>query len=130
MAESGRAARRGRAASEEQAERAATRRVVLRRERVLVLPAELTDEQLGAVFKAAGDAAKAAKVKVPQLGEAWTVVGEFEGDKRKAIEAHAGVPNTPDAKPGTYKAPSVSAFAGGRHYERPPAPKVEASDID
>jgi len=100
-----------------------TKRVVLRRHRVIVAPealVELTTENAKAIATALG-------VKnIPPLEEAWIVVGEFEGaSKTKAIEAHAGKPGTPDAKPGVYKAPSVSAFAGGEEYVKPAQPKVE-----
>lgn len=63
--------------------------------------------------------------------EAWTVLGEFEGaSKDKAIEAYAGKPGTPDAKPGAYKAPTASAFAGGALYEAPPQPLVTKTALD
>lgn len=128
------------AEAEAKAERGPTKRVVLRRERVIVLPDDVTDEALSKL--ASGDGAKqlakllglsgSAKVPTASIGaETWAVVGEFEGSsKQNAIEAYAGKPLTPDAKPGTYKAPSASAFAGGRQYDRPPQPKVEAKDIE
>lgn len=101
-----------------------TKRVVMRRERVLMLPEN---------FDEAADKTKEAMklLGVKGVDEAWMVVGEFEGSsKNQAIVAHAGKPNTPEAIPGTYKAPSVTAWAGGRRYVKPPLPKVEAEDID
>lgn len=111
-----------------------TQRVVLKRERVLVLPdgVDLTDldpKVSEPLRKALG--IKGGKANAEAHVEAWVVVGEYEGsDKRDAIEAYAGVPDTPDAKPGVYKAPGLTAWKGGRHYEKPPEPKVEAKDID
>jgi hypothetical protein len=110
-----------------------TKRTVLRRERVLVLPEGIDDAALAEVVKAIpklpekklADALKAKPV------EAWVVIGEFEGtDKEDAIEAHAGKKNTPDAKPGAYKAPPASGWSGGLLYERPPEPKVEVKALD
>jgi hypothetical protein len=107
-------------------ERGATKRVVVKRERVLVIP-----EGVEAVDEKKLREAFAVGPRVPLvMTEAWVVCGEFEGDKRDAIKVYAGEPGSPDAKPGTYRAPSASAWRGGRHYERPERPKVEAKDID
>lgn len=116
----------------EDAPRGPTRRVVLRCERVIVLPGELTDAQLAEIAVVLHGAPKGSRrPKKVAPAEAWVVVDVFEGhSKQNAIEAHAGKPNTPDAIPGTYKAPTTTAWAGGRHYERPPEPKVEVRDID
>lgn len=117
-----------------------TKRVVLRRERAILLPETMTEDALARL--ASGDGAKqlakllglpeSSKVPTACIGvEAWTVVGEFEGkSKTQAIEAHAGKPNTPDAKPGAYKAPTSAAFAGGALYEAPPQPLVERKALD
>jgi hypothetical protein len=114
-------------------ERGATKRVVVKRERVLVLPEGVTVEALGGkdaegIRRVLG--IKGGRAHADAHVEAWVVCGEFEGDKRDAIKAFAGEPGSPDAKPGTYRAPSASAWRGGRHYERPERPKVEAKDID
>lgn len=108
-------------------ERKPTQRVVLRRERVLALPDGVRIEELvaakdeRAMMKLLG-----LRVGDDPYGEAWVPVGEFEGaSMTKAIEAYAGKPGTPDAIPGAYKAPTVSAWAGGEEYVKPPAPKVE-----
>lgn len=115
----------------EEAPRGPTRRVVLRRERVIVLPDGVDDEKLAEALKVLGVKGKAPDPRRTRTVDAWVVVGEFEGhSKQNAIEAHAGKPLTPDAAPGTYKAPTTTAWAGGRHYERPPKPKVEVRDID
>jgi hypothetical protein len=121
---------RERGADEKVEERGPTQRVVLRRERVLVLPEGLTGE---AFEKTKGDIAKAVGVRAGALNpvEGWIVVGVFEGGtKDKAIERHAGKPGTPDAKPGAYKAPTASAWAGGLIYEAPPAPLVQKRALD
>jgi hypothetical protein len=114
---------------QEEADRTPTRRVILKRERVLVIPDDGNekadiDARVEAAAKALGPR------QGPKPVEAWIVVAETTGDKRGAIEAYAGEPNTPTAKPGVYKAPSASAMRGGREYEKPPEPKVEAKDID
>lgn len=123
---------RRRAAAETDEERKPTKRIVLRRERVLVLPDGVRVEELVAakdereLMKLLGK-----KVGTDPYAEGWVVVGEFEGQtKDKAIEAHAGKPGTPDAKVGAYKAPGVAAWAGGALYEAPPAPLVEKKALD
>lgn len=133
-----RARRRRKQANGAQADedRKPTERVILKRERVLVLPdgvdvSALTSGE-GAAKLAQALGLKSGKVPTASVGvDAWVVVGEFVGDSpRKAIEAHAGKPGTPEAKPGVYKAPTASGWKGGRQYEKPELPKVEARDID
>lgn len=121
---------RGRAADTDE-ERKPTRRMVLRRERVLVLPEGVRVEELvGATNERELMKLLGLKVGTDPYAEAWIVVGEFEGSgKTQAIEAHAGKAGTPDAKPGVYKAPGVSAWRGGEVYEKPPEPKVERTAL-
>lgn len=111
-------------------ERDPTRRVVLKRERVLVLPDTLDGDALDKTLK---DVGKAIGLRAGRLQpvEAWTVTGEFEGaSKLNAIQAHAGDPGTADAKPGTYRAPSVTAWKGTVVYEAPPEPLVTRRVLD
>lgn len=116
--------RRRRSAPAPEEERGTTRRVVMRREAVLVLPEGVATENIAVAWKALG--LKGA----PREVAAWLVVGEFEGNsKTKAIEAHAGKPGTPEAIPGAYKAPTVTAWAGGEEYVKPPEPKVERRSL-
>jgi hypothetical protein len=104
--------------------------VVLRRTKALVVPDDVSDEQL--------KAAQGALRKAPAgefdgaLVETWMVVGEDVpgSSKTKAIEQVAGKPGTFDARPGAYKAPGVSAWAGGALYERPPEPLIERKALD
>lgn len=131
---------RGRRQSEEpekQEERKPTRRKILKRERVIVVPdaafgadgkpVEAWAETLTNVGKAMGLRAS----KPVDTTEAWLVVGENEElSELAAIEAHAGKRNTPDAKPGIWKAVSERSWKGGLVYERPPEPKVEASAFE
>jgi hypothetical protein len=106
-------------------ERTLTRRTILKRERVVVLPEDVTALDVKALREALGTKATISE------GEAWVVVGEYIGaSKREAIEAHAGKPGTPDAKPGDYKAPPVSGFSGGERYVRPDKPKVERETLE
>lgn len=110
---------------------AKTKRTVLKRERVLVLPDSLTQEQLDALIGAVA----AVKVKGLPTGiakpqTAWVVVAAGEGSKTQAIEQHAGKPGTPDAKQGVYKAPNLSAWRGGEVYGAPPLPLVERRALD
>lgn len=128
-------AKPGKAKAPEQPEepREPTRRVVLRRERVLVIPESVTDEVLREALKGVKlGAEKRLETAIKETPvEAWLVVGEFEGaGKEDAIEAHAGTPGTPDAIPGAYKAPTVRAFAGGALYEAPPKPLVQRRALD
>lgn len=104
-----------------------TKRVVLRRERVIVVPDHIDIEQTVQHLKAADSKTWG---KGTEAIDAWVVVGEFDGvSKTKAIEAYAGKPGTPDAKPGAYKAPTASAFSGGSIYEAPPAPLVQRREL-
>lgn len=110
-------------------ERGVTKRIVLRRERVIVLPEGVAEEViarlLGSIDFGPEKRLKAALTKAGPT-DGWIVVGEFEGaDMTRAIELHAGKPGTPDAIPGVYKAPSVRAWTGGEEYVKPPEPKVE-----
>lgn len=100
-----------------------TRRVVLKRERVLVLPDDVPDELLNAIGKLAKDAKRPIST-VPE--QAWRIVDEQEGTDIQAIRAYAGQPGTPDAKPGVYKAPPLRSWRGGEELVRPPQPKVES----
>lgn len=110
-------------------DRGPTQRVVLKRVTVLVLPegVEVTVERMKGIANSLG-LKPATRFDV---GEAWTVVGEYEGaSKTHAIEAHAGKPGTADAKPGAYKAPSKSSWAGGELYVKPDQPKVERQALE
>lgn len=99
-----------------------TRRVVLRHARVLVLPEGVDRARIAEAIKALRGASQA---------EGWIVVGEFEGaSKTHAIEAYAGKPGTADAKPGSYRAPSVTAWKGQANYVKPPEPLIERELVD
>lgn len=97
-----------------------TKRVVLKREQVLVVPD-------GADPAKVAEAAKLLKVKATS---AWVQVAAGEGSKTQAIEQHAGKPGTADAKQGVYKAPNLSAWRGGEVYGAPPQPLVERRALD
>ena len=106
-----------------------TRRMVLKRERVLVLPEGIPNEAVKAAQDVIRKANKAVGSGLSTL--AWVEMGEHSGAaKQAAIEAYAGKPNTPDAKPGEYKAPGMTAWKGGRRYVKPPETKIEAEDIE
>lgn len=108
-------------------DRKPTQRVVLRQERVLVISDEVTDEQIGEAVKALGGRTGRKAVSVPV---AWVECGEFTGSKKGAIEAYAGKAGTPDAKVGTFKAPTVTAMKGGIKHSAPPLPLVQSEAID
>lgn len=101
-------------------ERVPTRRVILKHERVIVVPEGVATVNEKTLREALG-----VKDAAISIGEAWVVVDEQEGSQREAIEAYAGEPNTPDAKPGDYKAPPLRGWKGGERYVRPERPKVE-----
>jgi hypothetical protein len=134
MAEGSRTSRRqgNGTASEAAAERETGERVILRRERVIVLPDDVVAGDVDATKLREALGLKSAKVATADVGrEAWVEVARVTAkDKRSAIRQHAGEPNTPDAKHGAYRAPTVSSWAGGMEYERPPQPKVEAKPLD
>lgn len=114
------------AAAAAETEDVGTKRVVLKRERVIVLPDAITAEKQKALAAALG-----LKVTQVPVAEAWVVCGEFSGNsKDHAIEAHAGKPGTPDAKVGAYRAPTVRAWQGGVVYTAPPKPLVEKAALD
>lgn len=105
------------------AEDRTTKRMVLARAEAIIIPEGIDPEKLKEALRLIGGRS------VPKT--VWWEVGEFEGSsKQNALEAYAGKPNTPEAKPGAYKAPGASAWAGGRLYEKPPEPKVEVRDLD
>jgi hypothetical protein len=100
-----------------------TKRVVLKREKVVVLAVNTDGTE--------DKAKEAIKLLGGKLTDAWVVVAEVEGaSKEHAIEAHAGKPNTAEAKTGIFKAPTASAWSGGRRYAAPPKPLVQAEAID
>lgn len=111
------------AASEE---REATQRVVFRRERVIVLPDGVEKVDPAKLAEALG---VSKSTKIVTADEAWIEVARAEGSQQQAIEAHAGKPNTPDAKPGAYRTTPARSFKGGRVYTKPPEPKVEAEEL-
>lgn len=98
-----------------------TERVVLRKMRVIIVPDGATDEQIAAAQKALPRNAVCV--------QAWEPVKAATGSKTQAIESYAGKPGTPDAIPGTYKAPNVSSWAGGEVYDAPPKPLVERTPL-
>lgn len=100
-------------------ERKPTTRVVLRRAFVLEVPDNVDGEKLADAKKALGIKATAAPV------EAWVECGRFVGTKQTAIEQHAGKPGTADAKPGAYRAPTLTAWKGATEYVKPDAPLVQ-----
>jgi hypothetical protein len=120
------AARRAAGPDAPETEGAKTRRVVLKRERVLVVPEGVTVDPVKL-------AAALGIPKTPKLvaSDAWVVVGEFEGaTMESAIEKHAGKAGTPDAKLGTFKAPTARSFKGGVVYKAPPKPLVERTALE
>lgn len=117
----------------------AGKRVVLCGSDVLWLePGETVDiEAIDAVLKAAhtGKAVEAAVLK-RALGRA-SHTGAFREmatveapDDRRAIVEVAGKPNTPDAKPGRWKALPLARWKGTANYDRPPEPLVGVSWTD
>lgn len=108
-----------------------TKRVVLQRADVLVLPDGVDAAKLAEACKVLGIKGKAPDARRAKPVEAWVVVGEFEGDsKEKAIKLHAGEAGTDSALIGTWKAPSASAWAGGVKHTAPPKPLVQKETID
>lgn len=116
-----------RSAPAEEETSAPTKRVILKQERVLILPATLTEEQ----SKALGAAMKEAKIPAGNVGEAWMVVSEQEGSNMDvAITAYTGPAGEPDTKVGTFKAPPARSWAGGLRMKAPAKPKVEKERIE
>lgn len=123
------------AAAEAAAERKPTERVILKAEQVLVLP----DGFDVAALKGTQAQAEAALMTLAKggsktrghVGEAWVEVGRHVAStKTAAIEMHAGKPGTPDAKLGTFRAPTLTAWKDGVRYDAPPLPLVERSAVE
>jgi hypothetical protein len=99
-------------------------RMVLKRERALILPDDID-------ITALLDAVKTFKIKGSALNEVWLPIGEFPGaSMRKAIEAHTGKPNQPDTKVGTFKAVSLTNWRGGVVMVAPAKPLVVAKPLE
>jgi hypothetical protein len=99
-------------------------RMVLKRERALILP---DDIDVAALL----EAVKPLKVRGGALTEVWVPIGEFPGaTMRKAIEAYTGRPNQPDTKVGTWKAVSLTNWRGGVVMVAPPKPLVVAKPLE
>lgn len=112
--------------AESEETRAPTRRVVLKRENVIVVPDGADPEKVAEAQKVFG-ASRAKNAPV----EAWVVCGEFDGtSKRQAIEAHAGKAGTATAKVGVFRAPGTAAWKQATVYEAPPAPLIQARTED
>lgn len=109
-----------------------TLRVVLKRERVLVLPEGVRVEEL----VTATDEKAMMKLLGKRIGrdpyaEAWTVVGEFEGaSQSKAIRAHTGEPGRSDTKAGDFKAVALKSWRGGERMIAPPQPLFRAEPLE
>lgn len=127
MADTGAGQQTTPAAAEEAAERGPTTRVVVQREMAIVVPEGVSPEQLADI----AGILYGKRVKRVEPVELWRVIGEFEGHtKDAAIERYAGKAGTPDAKIGTWKAPTTRAWAGGVKHSAPPKPLVEKETID
>lgn len=101
--------------------------MVLKRERVIVIPEGVTFEQLAA----ARDERALAKLVGAQMCDAWVVCGEFTGgSKKEAIERHTGPSGHPDTLVGDFKAPPATGWAGGRRLLAPPKPLVLGADLE
>lgn len=115
------------AAVEEAAERGPTMRVVVQRETAVIVPDGVSPEQLADI----ASILYGKRVKRVEPVELWKVIGEFEGHtKDAAIERYAGKAGTPDAKIGTWKAPTTRAWAGGCIHEAPPKPLVQRRTLE
>lgn len=115
---------------EQLAERKPTERVILREERVLLLPGEITAEQQKAIADVLHDGGKG-KPKIPLVTVAWREVARhIASGKIGAIELHAGKPGTPDALEGVYRAPTVTSWKGAIEYVAPPEPLFERRVVD
>lgn len=108
-----------------------TMRVVLKRERALIVPDDLSDEQLRAIMEAAVGAVTGKAKRSVRWQAAWIVIGEFEGaSQSKAIRAHTGEPGRPDTKAGDFKAPPVKSWRGGERMVAPPQPLFRAEPLE
>lgn len=112
------------ATTTEDAERLPTPRVILKRERVLVLPEDVSSVDSKAIREALGTKGTVSEA------EAWVVVDEQTGTQAAAIEAYTGPAGDPETKPGEFKAPPLRGWKGGLRMVRPPKPKVERQVLD
>ena len=103
-----------------------TERVILKLEDVLVLPEGTTVDDLVHADKAT----LAGLLEGGALTRAWREVGSRAGTKEGSIEAYAGKPGTPEARPGVFKSVPSKSWSGGLIYERPPETKVERRRLE
>lgn len=116
--------------SEQDQERRPTERVILKAERVVVLPAGAQPDQIAVAVEALYPKAKRAE-REASIADAWLEVARHTAaTKSAAVEAHAGKPGTPDAKLGTFRAPTLTAWKDAVVHDAPPLPLVQRSVID
>lgn len=117
-------------AAEEETTAEPTPRLVMKNERVLILPEGVEDVDLAKL----GDALGLPKAQASRLvvsPDAWIPVSEQTGSNmRQAIVAYTGPVGEPDTKVGVFKAPPARSWKGGMRLKAPPKPKVEAEAID
>lgn len=101
------------------------KRVVIREAQAIVLPEGFDADTLK------GEAEKALKglIGKASIRTVWEELGVAEGDKDVAIAAFAGEKGTPDAKPGLYRAPTLSSWKDGQRY-KPPVQRVDAETVE
>jgi hypothetical protein len=110
--------------------RAPTERVVLKQERVIVLPFDVAPEQLAAAVEAAYPKASRA-VREAAVADGWLEVSrQTAASKVAAIEAYAGKPGTADAKLGIFRAPTVTSWKDAVVHSAPPLPLIERQVIE
>lgn len=111
-------------------DRRPTERVILKHARVLVIPDGVEPEKLGEAIRLLMPA-RGRRNPEDAAREAWIEVDrQTAASKVRAIELYAGKPGTPDAKVGTFRAPTATAWRGAVIYTAPPAPLVERSVIE
>lgn len=111
-----------------------TQRVVVKQERVIVVPAGAAAESVEALVKAANTGKQIEDEHLKALrgvkvGEAWVELGPAEGDKPEAIATYAGEKGSPDAVPGLYRAPTQRSWKDGQLY-KPPVQRVDAETVE
>lgn len=117
-------------AKDEKVEAPLTRRLVMKRERVIVIPPGVELTAIDSVKLAESMGLPKSKQSLVRE-DAWLPVAEFDGATMDAaIVQHTGPAGQPDTKAGVFKAPSLRSWAGGVEMVAPPKPLFEKRRID
>lgn len=106
----------------------AGKRVVVRASRAILIADDLDNETVKAVQKIIREKDKSDRSGLV-VSTVWEELGVADGDKPETIAHYAGEKDSPDAKPGLYRSPTLSSWKDGIRY-KPPVQRVEAETVE